>query len=262
MRVKQSPPPPGRWPVHALGYGSHGEQFGQLRVPAAGSAAVPVVILLHGGFWRSRWTLDLMEPLAADLQRRTIASWNVEYRRADRHGWDATTADVDTAVRYLARLARQFPIDLASVAIVGHSAGGQLAARVAADLLTDQAAVHPAAVVSLAGILDLVQAQRRHLGDGAVAAALGGDPATLPQVYAAASPLLRLPLAIPQIIVTARDDDPGVNDLSSRYAAAARAAGDHVTVIEGDGDHFTLIDPSSRVWADTCAQLLGSLRAS
>jgi acetyl esterase/lipase len=274
----------GSWPMQEHGYGSHPEQFGQLRTPPAGSAPVPVVVLVHGGYWRSRWRLDLMEPLAADLARRGIASWNIEYRRPDQHGWDATTADVEAAVRHLDRLAGRYPVDLARVILVGHSAGGQLAVRVAADLLADAVLadavladavpadsvladsvpanaglVRPAVVVSLAGVLDLAEAQRRGLSDGAVAAALGRSAVELPDVYAAASPLQRLPLGIPQVIVTARDDSAVPNDLSDRYVAAARAAGDPVTAVHGDGDHFTLIDPASRLWADTCQQMLAAL---
>jgi acetyl esterase/lipase len=247
------------WPVQTLSYGSHPEQFGQLRVPPAGSAPAPVVVLVHGGYWRSRWQLDLMDPLAEDLARRGIASWNIEYRRPDRHGWDATTTDVEAAVRYLDRLGGRFPVDLARLILAGHSAGGQLAARVAADLLADAGGVGPAVVVSLAGVLDLAEAQRRDLGGGAVAAALGGTAPELPGVYAAASPSQRLPLGIPQVIVTAQDDSAVPSDISDRYVAAARAAGDAITAIHGDGDHFTLIDPGSRLWADTCQQMLAAL---
>ena len=264
----ESAAPGSQWPVRTVSYGSHQEQFGQLRTPPAGSAPVPVVVLVHGGYWRSRWRLDLMDPLAADLARRGIASWNIEYRRPDRHGWDATTADVEASVRHLDRLAERFPVDLARLILVGHSAGGQLTARVAADLLADAAAdavlanagvVRPAVVVSLAGVLDLVEAQRRGLSDNAVAAALGGTAAELPGVYAAASPLLRLPLGIPQVIVTAQDDTAVPNDISDRYAAAARAAGDPITAIHGAGDHFTLIDPASPLWAATCQQMLAAV---
>jgi acetyl esterase/lipase len=247
------------WVVRSLGYGSQPEQFGQLLAPAAGSEPVPVVVLLHGGFWLSRWKLALMDPLAADLAERGLASWNLEYRRADRHGWDATTADVEAGVRHLDRLAARLPLNLSEVVLVGHSAGGQLAVRVAADLLGSRAPVRPATVVSLGGVLDLIEADRRNLGDGAVAAALGGSATQLPETYAASSPVLRLPLGIRQIIVTAREDSADLNDLSRRHVAAARAAGDEVIAIEGDGDHFTLIDPSSRIWTDTMDRVLTGL---
>jgi acetyl esterase/lipase len=219
---------------------------------------VPLVVLLHGGFWLSRWKLDLMDPMADDLARRGVPSWNVEYRRADMHGWDATTADVESAVRYLAEVTGRFPVDLTRLVLIGHSAGGQLAVRVAADLAADSGPVRPAVVVSLAGVLDLVEADRRNLGDGAVPAALGGTAAQRPDLYEASSPLHRLPLGIPQVIVTARHDHPDLNDLNSRYVAAARAAGEALTVIEGNGDHFTLIDPGSELWADTYREMLAA----
>ena len=139
-------------------------------------------------------------------------------------------------------------------------ADAELANAVPADPeLADVGVVRPAVVVSLAGVLDLVEAQRRGLSGGAVAAALGGTAAELPAVYAAASPLLRLPLGIPQVIVTAQDDTAVPNDISDRYAAAARAAGDPITAIHGAGDHFTLIDPASPLWPDTCQQMLAAL---
>src|SRR5580704_9415787 len=151
MAEAQPPASAPPWPVRTFGYGSHDEQFGQLQAPAAGSEPVPVVVLLHGGFWLSQWKLDLMDPLAADLAQRGLASWNLEYRRADEHGWDATTADVEAGVRYLFSLAATFPLSMSEVVLVGHSAGGQLAVRVAADMLGSRAPVRPATVVSLGG---------------------------------------------------------------------------------------------------------------
>lgn len=240
-------------------YGGHEEQFGELWLPDA-AAPAPVVVLLHGGYWRSRWQLDLMDALAVDLVERGFAAWNVEYRRPDRHGWPATVADVDAAVRYVAQLAESFPVDPGRVALVGHSAGGQLAPRVAADLLeTADAQVRPASVVVQAGVVDLVEAQRRDLGEGAVANALGGTYDQLPQVYADASPLLRLPNGAHQLVVTAAGDSPDLNEMNHRYAAAAEVAGDAVTALHGEGDHFTLIAPQSKLWADTAAVLAARL---
>jgi acetyl esterase/lipase len=255
--AEQGPP----WPVQRIAYGEHEEQFGELRAPAAGAAPVPIVVLLHGGFWLSQWRLDLMDRLADDLARRGWASWNVEYRRADRHGWEAMAADVEAAVRHVVELAGQSPLDLDRVVLVGHSAGGQLAARVTADQLSSDTAVRPAVVVSLAGVVDLVEAHQRDLGEGAVPAALGGTPDDLAERYAASSPMARLPLRVPQVIVTAAGDHPDLNDMHRGYAAAARAAGDRVNEIELDGDHFTLIDPGSRLWADTVAAVQAALPA-
>ncbi|MFC6523476.1 hypothetical protein [Nonomuraea rubra] len=58
-------------------------------------------------------------------------------------------------------------LDLDRVAVAGHSAGAQLALRAVAD------GARVALAVSLAGVLDLVEADRRWLSHGAVAAVLG-----------------------------------------------------------------------------------------
>ncbi|MEU9889947.1 alpha/beta hydrolase [Sphaerisporangium sp. NPDC051011] len=205
----------------------------------------PVVVLVHGGYWRSIWGADLMDALAIDLARRGIASWNLEYRRPDLHGWDATTADVAAGITALRSL--DVPVDLDRVVVAGHSAGGQLALRAAAD-----AGGAVAVAVSLAGVLDLVEGYRRHMSSGAVHDALGGTPEEIPGTYAAASPLLRLPLGVPQIVVQGASDDLDLVDMARRYASAA---GDEAAYIERPGDHWSVIDPSTPIWAHTAREL-------
>jgi acetyl esterase/lipase len=66
-------------------YGPGADRFGELWRPA-GDRPWPVVVLLHGGFWRAQRTLELMRPLAADLAGRGFAAWNLEYRRVGQPG--------------------------------------------------------------------------------------------------------------------------------------------------------------------------------
>lgn len=246
-----------RHPARRVRYGSDPDQWADLRLPAGEAPApvsAPVAVLLHGGYWRSIWGADLMDALAIDLTGRGFASWNLEYRRPDRHGWDATVADVAAG---LAGLAAAAPgrLDLGRVAVIGHSAGGQLALRAAADAGAGRVAL----AVSLAGVLDLAEGERRWLSAGAVPAALGGTSAELPEVYAAADPPARLPLRIPQLIVQGRDDDPDLVDINRRYARAARSAGDELTYLEQPGDHFAVIDPHSAIWRATRHALVPTL---
>lgn len=213
---------------------------------------VPVVMLVHGGFWRSVWGADLMDAPAVDLTARGYATWNVEYRRPDHHGWQATTADVAAGLAALHDLATtDRRIDPRRVAVAGHSAGGQLALRLAADTGPSGLAF----AVSLAGVVDLREGDRRRMGAGAVAAALGGSHEDVPWVYAAADPLSRLPLGVPHLVVQGRDDDLDLVDMARRYTAAARAAGDHVIHLEHPGDHFAVIDPATPIWAATVEEL-------
>lgn len=238
-----------RHPARRVCYGPDPEQWADVR------GAGPAAVLLHGGFWRSIWAADLMDELAVDLAARGWTSWNLEYRRPDRHGWDATVADVAAGVAAAAS-------ESGPVVLFGHSAGGQLALRLAAD--HNEAAGgegwvgdHPRVVlaVSLAGVLDLAEGERRFLGDGAIPAALGGTPATVPEVYAASDPMARLPIGVPTLLVQGAGDSPDLVDVNRRYATAARAAGDDVTLLELPGDHFDVIKPGSALWAATMAEV-------
>ncbi|NUR87827.1 MAG: alpha/beta hydrolase, partial [Nonomuraea sp.] len=82
-------------------YGTHPDQWGELYLPDA-PGPHPVVALVHGGYWRAIWGADLMDALSVDLAGRGFAVWNLEYRRPDLHGWDATTGDLAAGLAALA----------------------------------------------------------------------------------------------------------------------------------------------------------------
>jgi acetyl esterase/lipase len=247
-------------------YGEHPSQFAELHLPTEGDGPWPVAILLHGGFWRTPWALDLMRPLAADLTRRGIAAWNVEYRRVgDGGGWPATFLDVAAGVDLLATAAAAagYPLRLDRTVAVGHSAGGHLALWAAArprlpgDAPGADPAVRVTAAVSLAGVADLADAARRNLGHGAVVALLGGGPTDdVDGRYRLASPAALLPLGVTQIVVHGgRDRDVPIAH-SREYARAARRAGDPVEVLESArAGHYTVIDPESSIWRRAAARL-------
>ncbi|HEX5504508.1 MAG TPA: alpha/beta hydrolase [Thermomicrobiales bacterium] len=249
-------------------YGPAPAQCGDLRLPA-GAGPCPVVILIHGGYWRARYGLDLMDGLGDDLARRGVASWNIEYRRVGEAGggWPGTFQDVSRAADTLRDLATRHPLDLARVVAVGHSAGGHLALWLAARPRLDPAArrlLAPgppdpplAGVVGLAGVNDLALAWRLGLSNGAAGELLGGGPDTVPGRYAAASPAALLPLGVPQVLLHGSADADVPLELSTAYAAAATAAGDTVRLRELPGvDHFAPIDPHSAAWGVALAELL------
>ncbi|HEX2174024.1 MAG TPA: alpha/beta hydrolase [Dehalococcoidia bacterium] len=265
-------------------YGPAPQHFGDLRLPG-GAGQHPVVMLIHGGFWRSHRTLDLMQPIAEDLAARGVASWNVEYRRVANAdlgtpadpgaGWPGTLQDLAAAADHLRILAGSEPLDLRRVAVVGHSAGGHLALWLAARPKIAGGSVEVAegtalfgpdplpirAAVSLAGVNDLAESHRRNLGAGAVAGFLGGSPAEVPDRYALASPAELLPLGVPQVLVHGDEDEHVPIAISRIYTAAARGVGDpDIRLHEFPGlDHFAVIDPRSEAWAITVGELVGLL---
>ncbi len=215
-----------------------------------------MAVLLHGGFWRDRYGRGLMEALCADLASRGWAAWNLEYRRlGSGGGWPATFADVALGIDRLAGLAGEAPLDLGRVAAVGHSAGGHLALWAAARpaLPAEAPGAAPAvlmhAVVSQAGVCDLVGSDGLALGDGVTAQLLGGSAAEQPERYGLASPAAALPLGVPQLLVHGEEDEDVPVAMSRSYHAAARAAGDpaDLVVLPAIG-HMEHIDPSSMAW--------------
>ncbi|MCW2677053.1 MAG: Alpha/beta hydrolase family protein, partial [Modestobacter sp.] len=194
-------------------------------------------------------------PLAADLAARGWAAVAVEYRRVGAGGgWPQTLQDVAAAVDLLPDLPGAQRLDLTDVTVVGHSAGGHLAAwlagrgRLPADAPGAGPRVPVSAAVLQAGVLDLTRGHEQQLGAGAVAEFLGGAPDVVPDRYATADPVRLLPTGTDVLCVHGTGDDAVPLEQSRRYAAAATAAGDRVEVVALPGDHRVVIDPAGEAW--------------
>lgn len=239
-------------------YGDHPAQFLELSLPV-GDGPAPVVVVLHGGFWRARYGIELARPLAADLSARGWAAVAVEYRRVGAGGgWPQTLQDVASALDLLPDLPGAHRLlDSSGVTVVGHSAGGHLAAWAAGRGLLPVGApgagprVRVAAAVLQAGVLDLVRADAQQLGSGAVAEFLGGGPDAVPDRYATADPVQLLPTGAALLCVHGTADATVPIEQSERFAAAATAAGDRVEVIAVPGDHRVVIDVAGLAWRHT-----------
>ena len=249
-------------------YGTHPSQRADLHLPRT-PGPHPVVVAIHGGSWETRYGKIVMRGLAGDLARRGWAVWNIEYRRiGGAHGgggWPESFEDVAAAVDHLARL--DAPLDLTRVAALGHSAGGQLALWAAGRYKLPPGApgadpeVSFAAAISQAGVVDLTTAHG--LGPhGPVDALIGGSPAAVPERYDHADPIRQVPLDLPVLLVHGTDDQSVSIERSRTYAAAARAAGGSVELIEvagPEGAHRRHIDPRGPAFAAALGWLARTL---
>lgn len=245
-----------------LSYGPEPEQFGHLYLPDTidTSAPMPVVMIIHGGFWHGRYHLNLGTPLALALSRNGVAAWNIEYRRIGAGGrWPEMSADVVAALEAVATVVGEqaatagIILDLDRVRVVGHSAGGQLAVWLAGE----STAVRPRLVVSQAGALDLASAGERGRRIDYIEDLFGVSYEDAPELYRSASPLHRVPVGIPVAVVHGTEDVQVRVNVATRYADAARAVGDPVSlhVVEGE-DHYAFLDKASRSWALSLELLL------
>jgi dipeptidyl aminopeptidase/acylaminoacyl peptidase len=129
---------------------------------------------------------------------------------------------------------------LRRVLAAGHSAGGQLALWLAAQM-----AVELRGVIPLAAVSDLRQAYALQLSNGVVGQFLGGSPDRVPQRYASTSPVELLPISAPQRVIHGTADDIVPFEMSERFTKASHNS--KLIPLQGAG-HFELIDPKSREW--------------
>jgi acetyl esterase/lipase len=241
-------------------YGHDRLQAGEWFVPA-GHGPAPTVVLVHGGFWSPQYDRHLEDKVALDLAGRGYLCWNVDYRSAAAP-WPATLSDVSAAYDHLYDGTFAHRVDTGKVAVVGHSAGGQLVGWLASrHLLVAGApgynpnARRPDLCIPQAGVLALKTAAQQDLGGGAVQQLIGGGPAQQPERYRQADPIELLPSGVRSVAIHDRDDDIVPVQQSQLYVAAATKAGDDCSLVLTSGDHFSHIDPTS----EACARMRDAL---
>ncbi|MBZ5654182.1 MAG: alpha/beta hydrolase [Acidobacteriia bacterium] len=236
-------------------YGSDPNQFVELRLPQA-KAPFPVLLNVHGGYWRAKYDLAHAGHLCEALRAAGIATFNMEYRRVGDPGggWPGTFADVRSAYRYVRQEAARFQLDLNRLVVMGHSAGGQLALCLAAHETSLRRAI------ALAGVVDLKKAFALHLSHDAVVEFLGGTPEQVPEHYREADPMeLKIPQAR-QWLIHGTDDDTVPVEFSRDYVAQKKKIGETVDLVEIPRcGHFDVIDPASAAFQQVTAAVLSAL---
>ena len=243
-----------------LSYGTDTNQFLDLRLPSSkekSKAPYPLVINIHGGFWRAKYNLDHAGHLCAALTSRGLATANLEYRRVGNDGgaWPGTFSDIRSAYHFLVQNAHAHNLNSKRIVVIGHSAGGQLALCLAAH--------EPSVIraVSLAGVVDLQCAYQLHLSNDAVVEFLRGTPTEVPDHYREADPMeLPIPQA-QQWLIHGSADDVVPPAFSRDYVAAkqqrSRKEKEDAHLLEISGaSHLDVIDPRTQAWKQVEAKVV------
>jgi len=99
-------------------------------------AKLPVIIDIHGGGW-FYGDKELNKNYCLHLAQRGFCVFNISYRLVPEVRNDAQLADCMAALDFIGRNLAKYPADKRRVFVTGDSAGGQLAAFVAAACLSD-----------------------------------------------------------------------------------------------------------------------------
>jgi acetyl esterase/lipase len=260
--VLERPAPP---PDLTVPYGSRPEQIIDFRLPPtrlqAGPGKAPLIVLVHGGFWRPAYDRRHLGPMASALAAAGYLVAVPEYRRAGmaEEGWTGPFNDIAAALDLVSEAAEPYGADISRVTWAGHSAGGHLALWAAARPGLPAGSPWRASlgrcpanhVVSLAGCSSLRLCAEWNLGAGAVRILMGGGPDEVPERYAVADPAALPAPPVPVTLVHGVDDDTVPLRMSQAFGA-----GRLVEIPEAG--HFDLIDPQSPAWLQVLPVLAGT----
>jgi 3-dehydroquinate dehydratase-2 len=199
---------------------------------ADGDGPAPVAVIVHGGFWRDVWKRDTMAPLCAAVTQLGWSTVNVEYTRGP-GSFTQAIDDITRALEWVRHNAGTHGFDTTRIVIIGHSAGGYLALKVA------HADGALAGAIALAPVTDLPAISAARPDDDPARDFIGSDRDTDPGLWEKAA-LRGEPLVPVRLIHGADDDTVAIShtiDYVSEHAPMAAQ-----TLIKGVG-HMGIIDP-------------------
>jgi acetyl esterase/lipase len=240
--------------------GGAASQFVELFEPV-GTGPFPVVFLVHGGCWSSKYAgIVQMRSMAGAMAAQGIAVWNVEYRRVDEPGggYPGTYQDVATALDLLRSSAASHRLDLDRIVVVGHSAGGHLVQWLAGRVLLPKSSVlyqeNPMRIRQVIALGSIGDLRNRLESDGTICGVpidelIGHTSAARPDPYSDTSPAEMMPNGSHTLLINGEFDTVSPPPTAVQYATRAARVGDQVeTVILRGASHYDEVAATSPAW--------------
>lgn len=218
----------------------------------------PAVMLMHGGGWRNDHH-GTFEAHLTRLAEQGYVGAEFTYRRSGDATYPAAVEDVEYAIRWLKSRADEYGLDPDRIAIGGHSAGGHLAALVAAS--SDEAEFVPdddfdnssevAAAVAINGLFNLEKLGQMHPSrlfvSGFIRDFFGGEYLDHREAYREASCITHIDGDEPPFLVLAGSHDQEVPPYESVQLRdqLAHVGGDPELFVADGGDHFCFLEDGS-----------------
>jgi acetyl esterase/lipase len=202
IQIASAALPDGVRKVADLTYVQYGTRCLKLDMYLPAGQRLPVVVLVHGGGWRSGYRSEFA-PMAVRLAQRGYAAIAVSYRLSGEARYPAAIEDVQAAVRWVREHAVQYRLDPARIALAGGSAGGQIASLAA---VTGQGASAVQAVINIDGLSDFTTELALKYEDdpkknpSAAGAWFGGRYAEKAALWREASPIHYVKTGMPPIL--------------------------------------------------------------
>jgi acetyl esterase len=239
-----------------------GEQL-QLDVyqPAKKGKNRPAVVVVHGGAWTigdKSWFAQQGNQLA----ERGFVAFSINYRLAPAHTYPAAVEDVEAAVEWMRKHAKEYGVDPQRIGALGGSAGAHLVGLLATVGKGSLEKGHRiAAAVSWSGPMDFVSlapAAATPAG-GSFRTFLGCLPDACPDTYAAASPVTHVDKTdAPMLIVNSANELVPKSQADAMKAALDQAGVANQEIILPGTAHSRAY--SNQVWDQTLTFLENYLK--
>lgn len=232
-------------------------------IPNEGEGPFPVVINIHGGAWFFGDKRNVHTRSGIQLAFKGYAVATINYRLSGDAKWPAQIYDCKAVVRFLRANAAKYNIKTDKIGVLGNSAGGQLAAMLAAtngcpeyedlSMGNPEYSSDVQAVATWFGVFDLINTEEHkkqlvregeiyeYKDDGVTERLMGCSMKENRDKYIAASPTYQIRESMPPMLIQQGTSDKVVPYLQAieffkKYIKICGDENVHIDLLEG-ADH-------------------------